>query len=77
VEKSPALKAHIRQQLMAKHCRFLQACGSPDEVGAYWEAHLGDDAEAAQRLLDDVDRRMRAAGWDDMRQWKRENGVAA
>jgi hypothetical protein len=77
VEKTPALKALIRQQLMAKHCRFLQARGAPDEIGAYWAAQLGNDPQAAQRMLDDVDRRMRAARWDDMREWKRQAGVAA
>jgi hypothetical protein len=38
---------------------------------------LADDADAAQRMLDDVDRQMRAAGWDDMREWKRQAGIAA
>jgi len=61
---------------MAKHCRFLQACGHPNEVGAYWAAQLSDDREAAQRMLDEVDRRMRAAGWDDRREW-RQAGIAA
>jgi hypothetical protein len=76
-EKSPALKARIKQQLMAKHCRFLQEQGRADEVGAYWAAQLGDDAEAAQQMLDDVDRRMRRARWDDMSEWKRQVGIAA
>jgi hypothetical protein len=76
VEKSPALKAKIRQQLMAKHCRFLQAHGREDEIGAYWAAQLSDDPDAAQRMLDDVDRRMRSAAWDDMREWKRQAGIA-
>jgi hypothetical protein len=31
---------------------------------------LDDDPAVAQSMLDAVDRRMRQAGWDDMRQWK-------
>jgi hypothetical protein len=35
------------------------------------------DPMVAQRAFDDTDRRMRCAGWDDMRGWKRENGIVA
>jgi len=76
VEKTPALKAKIKAQLQAKHCRFLQA-HDPDAVGGYWAALLDDDPAIAQRMLDETDRRMRRAGWDDMRDWRRQNGIAA
>jgi len=75
--KSPALKAKIKEQLRQKCGRYLARCGRPDEAGAYWAAMLGDDPDAAQRMLDIVDRRMRRARWDDMRQWKRHAGIAA
>jgi hypothetical protein len=75
--KSPALKAKIRAQLQQKHARYLQARRRPDELAAYWAAMVDDDPAVAQRALDDTDRRMRGAGWDDMRAWKRENGIAA
>ena len=61
--KSPALKAKIRAQLQQKHARYLQARRRPDELAAYWIAQLDDDPAVAQRMLDDTDRRMRAAGW--------------
>jgi uncharacterized protein YdaU (DUF1376 family) len=75
--KSPALKAKIRDQLISKHARFLTARKRPAELAAYWAAMLSDDAAEAQRMLDAVDRRMRQAGWDDMRQWKAQRGIAA
>ena len=75
--KSPALKAKIRAQLQQKHARYLQARRRPEELAAYWAAMVDDDPAVAQRALDDTDRRMRCAGWDDMRAWKREHGIAA
>jgi hypothetical protein len=75
--KPSALKAKIRAQLQQKHARYLQARRRPDELAAYWAAMVDDDPAVAQRAFDDTDRRMRAAGWDDMRAWKRENGIAA
>jgi hypothetical protein len=75
--KSPALKAKIRDQLISKHARFLTARKRPAEVAAYWAAMLGDDAAEAQRMLDATDGRMRRAGWDDMRAWKAQHGIAA
>lgn len=75
--KSPALKAKIRALLQQKHARYLKARRRPDELAAYWIALLDDDPAVAQRALDDTDRRMRGAGWDDMRAWKRENGIVA
>ena len=75
--KSPALKAKIRAQLQQKHARYLQARRRPEELAAYWAAMLDDDPAVVQRAFDDTDRRMRGAGWDDMRAWKREHGVAA
>jgi uncharacterized protein YdaU (DUF1376 family) len=61
--KSPALKAHIRNQLMQKHGRFLVNRARPDEVAAYWTAQLGDDQIEAQRVFDAVDRQMRREAW--------------
>jgi hypothetical protein len=75
--KPPALKAKIRAQLQQKHARYLQARRRPDELAAYWLAMVDPDPAVAQRALDDTDRRMRGAGWDDMRAWKRENGIVA
>jgi uncharacterized protein YdaU (DUF1376 family) len=75
--KSPALKAKIRDQLVSKCARFLVNRKRPAEVAAYWAAMLGDDAAEAQRMLDATDGRMRRAGWDDMRQWKAQHGIAA
>jgi hypothetical protein len=75
--KSPALKAKIRAQLQQKHARYLQARRRPDELAAYWLAMVDPDPMVAQRAFDDTDRRMRCAGWDDMRGWKRENGIVA
>lgn len=74
--KSPSLKAKIKEQLRQKHVRFL-ADTSPNDIGLYWAACLGDDATEGQRMFDAVDRRMRAVDWDDMRQWKHQNGIAA
>jgi hypothetical protein len=68
--KSAALRTKIRDQLISKHARFLQARRPPQELAAYWAAMLDDDPAVAQSMLDAVDRRMRQAGWDDMRQWK-------
>lgn len=67
--KSPALKAKIKEQLRQKHARFLAAT-CPNDIGIYWAACLADDATEGQRMFDAVDRRMRAAGWDDMREWR-------
>jgi hypothetical protein len=75
--KSPALKAKIRDQLIQKHARYLMARKRPEEMAAYWAAMLDDDPAVAQHMLDATDARMRAAGWDDMRQWKRQHGIAA
>jgi|SRR5580693_6858138 hypothetical protein len=74
--KTPALKAKIRDQLITKCGRFLTARKRPEEVAAYWAAMLDDDPAVAQRMLDATDRRMRRAGWDDMREW-RERGWRA
>jgi hypothetical protein len=68
--KSAALRTKIRDQLISKHARFLDARRPPEELAAYWAAMLGDDAAVAQSMFDAVDRCMRQAGWDDMRQWK-------
>ena len=75
--KSPALKAKIRAQLQQKHARYLQARRRPEELAAYWLAMVDPDPAVAQRALDDTDRRMRAARWDDMRGWKQAQGVGA
>jgi hypothetical protein len=75
--KSPALKAKIRDQLVQKCARFLVDRRPPEELAAYWAAQLGDDPAAAKRMLDDTDRRMRRARWDDMRAWKHQRGIAA
>ena len=53
-----------------KHVRFLQATGAPGEVGAYWGAMLDDDPKVGQRMFDAIDRRMRAARWDDRPEWR-------
>jgi hypothetical protein len=74
--KSPALKLKIREQLVAKHFRYLMARGRPEELTAYWMAQLHDDPAVAQRAFDEVDHRMRCANWDDMRQW-RQQGIGA
>jgi hypothetical protein len=70
--KTPRLKQQIKQLLMQKHARYLQARGRPDEVGAYWAAMMAEDAES-QRVLDAVDARMRREHWDDVPPdtWKR------
>ncbi len=69
--KSPGLKLKVRQQLASKHCRFLKACGRPDELGAYFEAMAaGEGGIPEQRYFDAIDRRMREARWDDMRWWR-------
>jgi hypothetical protein len=75
--KSAALRTKIRDQLIQKHARFLVDRRPPQELAAYWAAMLGDDAAVAQSMFDAVDRRMRQAGWDDMRQWKAQHGIAA
>jgi hypothetical protein len=75
--KSAALRAKIRDQLISKHARFLAARRPPQELAAYWAAMLDDDPAVAQSMLDAVDRRMRQAGWDDMRQWRAQRGFAA
>jgi hypothetical protein len=62
--------------LVNKCARFLKD-RHPGEFASYWAAMLSDDAAIGQRMLDAVDRRMRRAGWDDMRSWKRQAGVAA
>jgi uncharacterized protein YdaU (DUF1376 family) len=74
--KTPALKSKIREQLRAKHARFLMACGRGEDVAAYWTAQLADDPAEAQRVFDETDRRMRRASWDDMAQWRQQHGVA-
>ena len=63
-------------ELRQKHIRFL-AAHDPGAVGAYWAACLDDDPAVGQRMFDAVDARMRRAGWDDMRQWKQQAGIAA
>lgn len=75
--KPPALKTRIKDQLRAKHARFLMATAPPDQVAAYWTAALDPDAAVGQRIFEEVDRRMRCTGWDDMRQWRREQGIGA
>ncbi|HSR77783.1 MAG TPA: hypothetical protein VLN57_14475 [Xanthobacteraceae bacterium] len=75
--KSPALRAKIKGQLASKHWRYLLACGPPDEAFRYVEAIDSATNLPPQELFDAVDARMRAARWDDMRQWKCQNGVAA
>lgn len=75
--KSPALKLKIRELLANKHARFLTARRRPEELAAYWTAQLDDDPAVAQRAFDEVDHRMRCAGWDDMREWRREQGIGA
>jgi hypothetical protein len=65
---SEAVKARKKEQLQQKLSRFLQATGG-DVVG-FWAVQAGDDKAAAQRLLDQVDRRMRARNWDDTREWQ-------
>lgn len=74
-QKSPALKTKIRDLLTQKHARFLIARRRPDELAAYWAGMLDPDPKVAQRMLDDTDRRMRCANWDDMRQWKAAAGL--
>lgn len=76
-QKSPALKARIKEQLRAKHARFLMARKRPEEVAAYWAAALDADPAVAQRMFDETDARMRRANWDDMRQWKAQRGWQA
>lgn len=73
--KSPALKAKIRDQLMMKHFRYLQARAGEDEINAYWCAMAGD-AETGQRMFDAIDDRMRCEGWDDVRE-REEREMAA
>lgn len=73
--KSAALKAKIREQLQQKHARFLHFRRRPEELAAYWAAMLDPDPVVAQRAFDETDRRMRCAGWDDMRGWKRAQGI--
>jgi uncharacterized protein YdaU (DUF1376 family) len=75
--KSPALREKIRDQLVQKCARFLVDRRRPAELAGYWAAMLGDDPAEAQRMLDAVDRRMRAARWDDMRAWKAQHAIAA
>lgn len=77
VRKSPALRAKIREQLACKHARFVQARDPPEKVASYWAVILGDDPAAARRLFEDTDYRMRASRWDDMREWKRAQGIGA
>jgi hypothetical protein len=63
--KSPALKAQIRNLLVQKHGRFLQARAGPAQIAAYWAAQLGDDPEIAKSVFEKVDAEMRRQGWDD------------
>jgi hypothetical protein len=75
--KGPAMKLKVKQQLTWKHCRFLLREGAPGEYAAYFAAIDGETQLPPQEIFDAVDRRMRRAHWDDMREWKRQNGVAA
>jgi hypothetical protein len=57
--KTPALKAHIKEQLISKCGRFLAARATADELGVYWAIMCGDDPAAAQKMLDATTARMR------------------
>lgn len=73
---SPTITARIKDQLKAKVCRFAHA-RLPGPIAM--EAATGvwsEDTEEAQRWLDFLDGQMRRAGWDDMREWKRQSGIA-
>ncbi len=69
--KSPGLKANIKEQLRQKHGRFLIATGGDSTT--YWLVMMNADEQTKQRLFEEVDARMRAQNWDDMREWKRWN----
>ena len=74
--KSPALKANIRGQLASKHWRYLMARGRPGEAEQYLILIDSKTLTPPQAMFDAVDHRMRAEGWDDMRDWKRQHGIA-
>ena len=74
--KSPALKANIRGQLASKHWRYLMARGRPGEAEQYLILIDSKTSTPPQAMFDAVDHRMRAEGWDDMRDWKRQHGIA-
>jgi hypothetical protein len=73
--KAPALKAQIRGQLAWKHVRFLSKRGEPGEAERYFALIDKHALVPPQELFDAVDHRMRAERWDDMRAWKRQNGI--
>ena len=69
--RSPELKAKIKRQLAAKHWRFLRLCGRPGESDRYRDEMLaGEGGLPEQRYFDEIDARMRASNWDDMRWWR-------
>jgi len=77
-KRGPAVKAAVRQQWEMKLTRFLKAT-TPAEAEPFLVKlmELPENNPERRRLCNDVDARMRAAGWDDMREWKRGNGIAA
>ncbi|HSR77588.1 MAG TPA: hypothetical protein VLN57_13465 [Xanthobacteraceae bacterium] len=66
--KGRALQAQIKAQLAWKHCRYLTACGRPGEDAWYFALIDGKTCLPPQEIFDAVDRRMRAARWDDIRE---------
>ena len=73
------IRRRIRQQWEMKLTRYLKATAPPADVERFVLALMdaSEDEAARRRLCNPVDARMRAAGWDDMRQWKRQMRMAA
>jgi len=54
-----------------KHCCYLTARHRWDELAEYQDAmKAGENGLPPQELFDAIDRRMRAAGWDDLPWWR-------
>jgi hypothetical protein len=81
--KSPAERARIKYELMPfRHWRFLRE-RYPQLKQGYVQATAVDgncrprDPVAWQTAVDGVTRLIEIEGWDDMRQWKHQHGIAA
>lgn len=62
---APGEKAIKRQNWIAKIIRFVNNRYPDETASAMCQVIWGQDEGAAQRILDKLDRQMRAEGWDD------------
>jgi hypothetical protein len=73
-----ALREIKKRQLLQKLMRFVNATMTGPEQQAATLGLMGcDDSRSAQEWFDDIDRRRKRQGWDDMREWRQMAGLAA